>query len=64
MTSKPSKEYSKVEYEYSNQKGKKQDSQNTDYIKSLYKKYLGKENGKSDKKQKMESGIIKNLFSQ
>ena len=36
---------------------------NKDYIKSLYKKYLGKENqNRSDRKQRTDSGVVKNLF--
>jgi hypothetical protein len=40
--SKQSKEYPKVEYDFSNQKLPSKNLDENEYIKSLYKKYLGK----------------------
>jgi len=62
LTTKPSREYNKVDYELTNQKNNSKTlNDNNDYIKSLYKKYLGKEN-QSDRKTKTDTKIQKNLF--
>jgi hypothetical protein len=51
-----SKELSKFDYDLSSQKNRSKNlNENTDYIKNLYKKYLGKENqNQSDKKIKSD----------
>lgn len=41
-STKQSKEYPKVEYDFSNQKILSKNLDENEYIKSLYKKYLGK----------------------
>lgn len=64
LTSKASKEYNKMDYDLSSQKMiSKNLNENNDYIKSLYKKYLGKENqNQSDRKMRTDSKVQKNLF--
>ena len=52
----------KVEYGFSNHKIPSKNLNENEYIKSLYKKYLGKENSTSERKQRVDSKIVKNLF--
>jgi hypothetical protein len=65
LQSKPSKEYNKMEYDISNQKSNSKNlNDHSDYIKNLYKKYLGKENQiQSDKKTKPDPKPSKSIIA-
>jgi hypothetical protein len=55
LASKASKEYNRLDYDPSQKSAGKNLTDHSDYIKNLYKKYLGKENNiQSEKKAKVE----------
>lgn len=64
LVSKTSKEYNKFDYDPSQKSASKNVSDHSDYIKNLYKKYLGKENNiQSEKKPKVEPRPVKNIIN-
>jgi hypothetical protein len=65
LASKLSKEYNKQEYEHSQKSATKNpNNDHSDYIKNLYKKYLGKENNiQSEKKPKVDAKPAKTIVS-
>jgi hypothetical protein len=63
LASKPSKEYNRLDYEHSQKSASKNLNDHSDYIKNLYKKYLGKENNiQSEKKSKVEPRPSKSII--
>ncbi len=61
LASKPSKEYNKADYDANQKSSNKNPNDHSDYIKNLYKKYLGKENQIQSQKKSRDIKITKNM---